>query len=229
MAETITRNLKLKIGPNTTADGKYNLQRIDTLAEIFYRDSAGNVNIRAEGAINLLPNNVNAGGSGSGGEVNFGSQAQPISTLTFHASSIDFGDASLASESLQAQGATYYSEIKAASSGQTANLSFLLPPNYGSSGQVLKTDGAGVLSWVDQSGGGGGINQMVETWAPADGDTKTVTHNWGTRQVMVSVLDSTDNYRDISVDISRPTNNTITLSSSDVPAGSWVILLQEVQ
>lgn len=37
----------------------------------------------------------------------------------------------------------------------SADYTLTLPPNDGSANQVLKTDGSGVLSWVDQSSGGG--------------------------------------------------------------------------
>lgn len=36
------------------------------------------------------------------------------------------------------------------------NYVFILPSNYGNANQVLATNGAGGMSWVDQSGGGGG-------------------------------------------------------------------------
>jgi hypothetical protein len=39
--------------------------------------------------------------------------------------------------------------------GQGANLTFTLPPNYGTSGQILQTDGTGVMTWVTNTGGSG--------------------------------------------------------------------------
>ena len=41
-----------------------------------------------------------------------------------------------------------------------ANYTLTLPNDDGSADQVLKTDGSGVLSWVDQSGGGGGATAL---------------------------------------------------------------------
>lgn len=38
----------------------------------------------------------------------------------------------------------------------TTNYTLTLPPDAGAANQVLKTDGSGTTSWVDQSGGGGG-------------------------------------------------------------------------
>jgi hypothetical protein len=43
-----------------------------------------------------------------------------------------------------------------APSSVTANNTYTFPNGYGTSGQVLSTDGAGALSWADAGGGGGG-------------------------------------------------------------------------
>ena len=48
------------------------------------------------------------------------------------------------------------------------NFTLTLPAADGSSGQVIQTDGSGNLSFVDQSGGGGSGDSIVD----ADGDTK---------------------------------------------------------
>lgn len=53
-----------------------------------------------------------------------------------------------------------------ASATISANVTWVLPPADGSANQVLATDGAGNLSWVTQSGGGGGsspLETMVNT------------------------------------------------------------------
>jgi hypothetical protein len=41
------------------------------------------------------------------------------------------------------------------SNSQSANLTFIMPTGYGTSNQVLTTDGSGTLSWSTASGGGG--------------------------------------------------------------------------
>ena len=51
-------------------------------------------------------------------------------------------------------GANWRSVLQVPALGQTANLTFTLPPNYGTSGQVLQTDGAGVMTWVTSSNSG---------------------------------------------------------------------------
>jgi len=51
----------------------------------------------------------------------------------------------------------HYASLKAPPhSDFIGNVIFTLPGTSGSSGQVLQTDGAGNLSWVNNSGGGGG-------------------------------------------------------------------------
>lgn len=56
-----------------------------------------------------------------------------------------------------------------ASSGTSSSFSLTLPPNDGTSGQVLTTDGSGILSWTAGSGGGSGgfTNIEVFTSTPA--------------------------------------------------------------
>ena len=55
----------------------------------------------------------------------------------------------------------------------SGNTTFILPDGDGSADQVLKTNGAGVLAWVDQSGGGGGSQNLFSTIAVA-GQTNVV-------------------------------------------------------
>ena len=48
----------------------------------------------------------------------------------------------------------------------TSSYTFSLPPNAGSNGQVLTTDGTGYTTWTTVSGGGGGIGSVVEDTTP---------------------------------------------------------------
>ena len=43
------------------------------------------------------------------------------------------------------------------------NITFKLPNTTGTSGQVLQTDGSGLLTWTNQSGGGGNTNNIKLT------------------------------------------------------------------
>ena len=61
------------------------------------------------------------------------------------------------------------------------------------------------------------------------GTNLTVTHGWGTRKVMVQVLDLDNNYANIELDsVTRPTDNTVALVASQAPPSSWLVLLREV-
>lgn len=57
----------------------------------------------------------------------------------------------------------------------TSNTTHTLPNGYGSDGQVLSTDGAGTLSWVDAGAGGGGSgssypNSTISTMPGSEGN-----------------------------------------------------------
>ncbi|CAB4212250.1 hypothetical protein UFOVP1437_1, partial [uncultured Caudovirales phage] len=47
--------------------------------------------------------------------------------------------------------------------GLSADYTFTLPPDGGTVDYVLRTDGAGVTTWVAQSGGGGSVNLGLTT------------------------------------------------------------------
>ena len=51
------------------------------------------------------------------------------------------------------------------------------PSGYGTSGQVLQTNGSGTLSWADQSGGGGYTASATAPSSPNDGDEWWDTDN----------------------------------------------------
>ena len=65
-----------------------------------------------------------------------------------------------------------YTAIRAPST-LSGNTTFILPDGDGSADQVLKTNGAGVLAWVDQSGGGGSSQNLFQTISVA-GQTNVV-------------------------------------------------------
>lgn len=50
---------------------------------------------------------------------------------------------------IRLDGSTYSTTLQAAASGQTGNLTLLLPPDAGKAGQLLATDGLGTLGWYD--------------------------------------------------------------------------------
>jgi hypothetical protein len=71
-----------------TADSKYNLERIDTLAGLIQTNTVNNTVIRALEDIVFLPNSSDIGGSGTGGTITFGSVHQPLDSFDLYTSSL---------------------------------------------------------------------------------------------------------------------------------------------
>ena len=72
-----------------------------------------------------------------------------------------------------------------------------------------------------------GIASFTADWVTVDGTSKTVTHNLGTRDVMVQIYDS--NYEQVYPDtLIRTDSNNIDMTSSQAPATSWRVLIHEV-
>lgn len=104
-------------------------------------------------------------------------------------------------------------------------LAFTLPSGYGSSNDVLTSDGAGELSWSSQAGGGN-VSGASGTWLSANGTSKTITHGLNSMEVDVSILDDSTG-EIIGVDsISTVDSNSISLTASEAPAVSWTVVVQ---
>lgn len=87
MAISLTRNLKLKIDSNLTANSKYNLERIDLLGSTFLVDTTDGLNIRSETDISIEPQSADIGGTGIGGNVSIGNASHSISSFNIFADS----------------------------------------------------------------------------------------------------------------------------------------------
>ena len=71
---------------------------------------------------------------------------------------------------------SHYTELKSAAHGSYAgNLSFTLPTNTGSNGQVLATNGSGVLSFIDATETKPTVADVSQTIAPATATTINIT------------------------------------------------------
>lgn len=70
---------------------------------------------------------------------------------------------------------------------------------------------------------------FTATWATADGTSKVITHNLASRDVLIQIY-SLDTYEDILVDsVVRTDVDTVTLTASEVPAGSgWKVLIRRI-
>ena len=87
MAE-VTRRLKLKIPSGASGDSRYNLQRIDDWAGALQLAEDGSLTIAVRDSLSLVPNARSAGGSGSGGVLNFGTSENGVA-VTFYSSSLN--------------------------------------------------------------------------------------------------------------------------------------------
>lgn len=83
--------------------------------------------------------------------------------------------------------------------------------------EVTKAYVDGLIAGVGGGGGGGGAAEVYTT-AIGNGSatTFTVTHNIGTRGVLIGVYDSST-YEEVNCDKSRPTTNTVSLVFSSAP------------
>lgn len=224
---TVTTNLKLKVGDDLTADARSNLEKIDALGSIYTTNTLSDAILRSKTNIHILPQNPDIGGGGTGGTVNIGASDQSLSRLEVYGGTVDFNDSLLENVHLPANNS--HKVTIQAGSLQTGDLTFTLPSNDGTSGQVLTTDGNGLMSWTTVAGGGGGgLEGTSSVWSLADGLVKTVTHGYGTRNVLVQVIDNDTSYETVDVCVSRPTDNTIELTRSENPTGNWTILLIKI-
>lgn len=89
MATTLTRNLKLRLDSNLTANAKYNLERIDLLGATFLVDTNDGLNIRSEADISIEPESADIGGSGAGGTVSIGNPSHSLTSFSVYASTIN--------------------------------------------------------------------------------------------------------------------------------------------
>lgn len=89
MATSYTRNLKLRVNSNLTADAKYNLERLDLLGSTFLTDSTDTLNIRSQTDIQIEPESADIGGSGTGGTLTVGTANHSLSAMTVYASAFN--------------------------------------------------------------------------------------------------------------------------------------------
>lgn len=91
MAFTLTPNLGLRLDTNLTANAKFNLQLLDTIGGILTVDSTGTTRLRAKLDLVVTADDASVGGSGTGGNVTFGSVAAPLTSFNVYATTLNFG------------------------------------------------------------------------------------------------------------------------------------------
>jgi len=93
MAVSLSRNLKLRINSNLTADAKYNLERIDLIGANFLASTSDALFIRSRTNVVIEPESPDIDGSGSGGSVSIGTEDHVVDTFSIHADTVNFSGA----------------------------------------------------------------------------------------------------------------------------------------
>lgn len=231
MATTLTSNIKLAVDDNLTPSAKSNLFKIDTLGSLYKTDTNANARIRSQRDIYIQPHDPDIGGTGTGGSIFLGTADQPVSAINLNATALNV-NATLTSSELSTSLLTLTNSgftLGLQAPTLTSNVTLTLPANDGDPNQVLTTNGSGTLTWTSVAGAGSFGSELAATWNAGDGTSKTVTHNFNSRQIIVQVIDPNDSYRTVEVDETlRPTLNTIQLNSSMAPSSSWIVLLKQI-
>lgn len=104
-----------------------------------------------------------------------------------------------------------------------ASTAWILPPNNGTNGQLLQTDGAGTLTWVT-SAASSTVQSYTTTWLQADGATKVVTHGLNSQDIAVFIRELSSNEY-VSIDTIIPIGtNSVQLTASESPDSSnWKV------
>lgn len=77
---------------------------------------------------------------------------------------------------------------------------------------------------VNLSGG-----SFAADWVTADGDTKTVTHNLASKDIIIQIYDKTDGETVWISSMKRDTDNTVLLTASEAPgAAGWRVLIKRI-
>lgn len=222
MADSLTPNLKLRINDDLTSDAKYNLNRIDSLGGVTKVENNANVRIRSARDIIINPQSEDLGGDGTGGNVSVGESGLELALLSIFAVEVDFNNAIISNftldEVITNEMIAPDAEIDASkiADGSVSNTEF----------QYLSGVTGDIQTQIDNLSG---ANQLASTWVTGDGASKTITHNFGTVNIMVQVLDASDNYRTIEMDsVMRPNSNDVTLIASEAPSTSWIVLLTQI-
>lgn len=123
----------------------------------------------------LYVGDVGGTGSGAGSSIASADSYSATLEMLYKASAADSGSIRLYEDT--DNGANYVAI--AASAAIASNFTLRLPNGTGSDGQVLKTDGAGNLSWVNQTSGFSGFNISDGANTSAITDTNTITFTSG--------------------------------------------------
>jgi hypothetical protein len=161
MTTTLTTNLGLRIDSASSADSKYNLQRIDTLAGAITIAIGGNTKLRAATNITIEPQSGDIGGTLNTGNLSLGTAGNTIQTLDIWATVIDLhskvltnlglssGKILLGNSSNVASEVTPSGDVTIGATGVTTLGQVVTPAKVvpGPDGTVLSTD-SGAVQWL---------------------------------------------------------------------------------
>ena len=157
MPITLTRNLRLRLTDDLTANARYNLERLDLLATNLDFSSTDDVILRSRSGITIQPNANDLGGTGTGGNVDIGTEAQPVEQFNIYANITCLqGDIAFA-EVPKLEGLKLLNDAKLPSTnfiqilapvGLSTDIQIVLPSTQGAMGTTLINDGTGNLTWA---------------------------------------------------------------------------------
>jgi hypothetical protein len=205
VATTLTRNLKLRINSNLTADAKFNLEKIDALGSTFLVDSTDTLNIRSRSNISIEPDSADLGGNSTGGSLNIGNGSHLLASVAIHSDSTTLSSP-LGLKDQAAGGNKHlliqYKSDSLGSTDTTQNRTFSIDPQGGNRSLLLEGD----LSLA-----GGSI-----TFTTAAGSSVTVPAT-GT----LATLAGTETFTNKTINASQ---NTITnLTNAAIAAGAGIV------
>ena len=222
---SFTRNLKLRLSADLTADARYNLERIDELGSVFPISSGAAQTINSSSDIRLNANAVSLGGDGNG---------------------LVYAPNLVLTNSLRLESGPYNVIVQPGTVENDYTLT--LPPNTGNDLQFLQTDGSGTLTWADPPTTNfstlndtefadlevGQIAQYDGTkwrnvaipiarqtgifdWNPSDGNTLSISHGFGSTKIQVWIYEPESKSQVFIETIDYVDNDTILLTSHSAP------------
>ena len=187
--------IKLKTGTSTptTSNLVDKEVAIDTSAQKFYVNDSGTVkeiggisDVVADttpqlgGALDVQTREINT--STSNGNIKLAPNGTGLLEVK--------GNTNAGTIQLNCENNSHGVKIKGPPHSASASYTLTLPNDDGSADQVLKTDGSGVLSWVDQSGGGGGSGDKI-----SEGNTEVETIDTGSDGHIKFTTEGTEAFR----------------------------------